>query len=76
MAKASKIGVAMSVAIVDAGNNLTAFARQDGALLGSIDVARSKGYTGRAFDMATQDLYPETQPRRSCMGSPPATTVS
>jgi uncharacterized protein GlcG (DUF336 family) len=29
----------MNIAIVDAGNNLTAFARQDGAWLGSIDVA-------------------------------------
>ena len=29
--KADEIGVAMNIAVVDAGNNLTAFVRQDGA---------------------------------------------
>jgi Haem-degrading len=54
--KASEIGVAMNIAVVDAGNNLTAFARMDGAWLGSIDIAQNKAYTARAFDMATQEL--------------------
>jgi uncharacterized protein GlcG (DUF336 family) len=68
LAKADEIGVPMNVAIVDAGNSLTAFARQDGAWLGSIDVAHNKAYTARAFDMPTQDLYPETQPGGSLYG--------
>lgn len=34
----------------------------DGAWLGSIDIAQSKAYTGRAFDMPTQDLAPMVQP--------------
>ena len=35
-AKADDIGVPMNIAVVDAGNNLTAFSRMDGAWLGSI----------------------------------------
>jgi uncharacterized protein GlcG (DUF336 family) len=68
LAKADEVGVAMNVAIVDAGNNLTAFARQDGAWLGSIEIAHNKAYTARAFDMPTQDLYAETQPGGSLYG--------
>lgn len=61
-AKAQEIGVPMNIAVVDAGNNLTAFARMDGAWLGSIDIAQNKAYTARAFDMPTRDLAPATQP--------------
>jgi len=60
--KAAEIGVPMNIAVVDAGNNLTAFARMDGAWLGSIDIALNKAYTARAFDMPTKDLAPATQP--------------
>ena len=55
-AKADDIGVPMNIAVVDAGNNLTAFSRMDGAWLGSIEIAQSKAYTARAFDMPTRDL--------------------
>ncbi|HEX7289515.1 MAG TPA: heme-binding protein [Conexibacter sp.] len=67
-AKAAEIGVPMNVAVVDAGNNLTAFARMDGAWLGSIDIAQSKAYTARAFDMSTQDLAPLCQPNQPLFG--------
>jgi uncharacterized protein GlcG (DUF336 family) len=67
-AKATEIGVPMNVAIVDAGNNLTAFVRQDGAWLGSIDIALGKAYTARAFDMPTRDLVSEVQPGGSLYG--------
>ena len=67
-AKAQEIGVSMNIAVVDAGNNLTAFARQDGAWLGSIDIAQGKAFTARAFDMPTKDLYPEAQPGGSLYG--------
>ena len=67
-AKATDIGVPMNVAVVDAGNNLTAFARQDGAWLGSIDIAQGKAYTARAFDMPTKDLVSEVQPGGSLYG--------
>jgi uncharacterized protein GlcG (DUF336 family) len=54
--KAHEIGVPMNIAVVDAGNNLTAFARHDGAWPGSIAVAQDKAFTARAFDAATGDL--------------------
>jgi uncharacterized protein GlcG (DUF336 family) len=66
--KADEIGVPMNVAVVDAGNNLTAFVRQDGVWLGSIDIAQGKAYTARAFDMPTADLGAEAQPGKSLYG--------
>jgi uncharacterized protein GlcG (DUF336 family) len=61
-AKADEIDVPMNIAVVDAGNNLIAFARMDGAWLGSIDIAQNKAYTARAFDMETRELAPLAQP--------------
>jgi uncharacterized protein GlcG (DUF336 family) len=60
--KADEIGVPMNIAVVDEGNNLAAFARMDGAWLGSIDIAQNKAYTARAFDMETRALAPLAQP--------------
>ena len=67
-AKADEIGVPMNIAVVDEGNNLTAFARMDGAWLGSIDIAQNKAYTARSFDMSTKDLAPLTQPNQPLFG--------
>ena len=67
-AKADQIGVPMNIAIVDAGNNLTAFVRQDGAWLGSIHIAQSKAYTARSFDLQTRDLFPLAQPGQPLYG--------
>jgi uncharacterized protein GlcG (DUF336 family) len=61
-AKATQIGVPMNIAVIDEGSNLVAFARMDDAWLGSIDIAQSKAYTARAFDMPTKDLAPLVQP--------------
>ena len=58
----------MNIAVVDAGNNLTAFARMDGAWLGSIDIAQNKAYTARAFDMSTKELTPLCQPGQPLFG--------
>ena len=60
--KADEIGVAMNIAVVDAGNNLTAFVRQDGAWLGSIEIAKDKAFTARAFDISTAELADVAQP--------------
>jgi len=65
---AEAMGVAMNVAVVDEGNNLVAFERMDGAWLGSIDIARGKAYTARAFNMSTKDLAPLCQPGQSLFG--------
>jgi uncharacterized protein GlcG (DUF336 family) len=67
-AKAEEIGVPMNIAVVDDGNNLTAFARMDGAWLGSIDIAQNKAYTARSFDMSTKDLAPLCQPNQPLFG--------
>jgi uncharacterized protein GlcG (DUF336 family) len=67
-AKADDIGQPMNVAIVDAGNNLLAFGRMDGAWLGSIQIAMDKAFTARAFDMPTQELEPMAQPGQPLFG--------
>ena len=68
IAKANEIGQPMNIAVVDAGANLTAFARMDGAWLGSIDIAINKAFTARAFNMSTDDLSKLTQPGESLFG--------
>jgi uncharacterized protein GlcG (DUF336 family) len=54
--KAGQIKQPMNVAVVDAGGNLVAFERMDGAWLGSIDIALKKAWTSRAFDIETGAL--------------------
>lgn len=56
IAEAKSQGQPMNIAVVDAGNNLVAFARMDGAWLGSIDIAMNKAFTSRAFDIDTKTL--------------------
>jgi uncharacterized protein GlcG (DUF336 family) len=67
-AKAVELGVPFNIAVVDSGNNLKAFVRQDGAWLGSIAIAQAKAYTARAFDMPTKDLTPLAQPGQPLYG--------
>jgi uncharacterized protein GlcG (DUF336 family) len=55
-AKATSLGIAYNIAIVDAGGHLVAFVRQDGALIGSIDLAIDKAVTARIFDKTSSDL--------------------
>ena len=60
--KAGKLGVKINIAVVDAGANLKAFARMDGAWLGSVDVSIKKARTARFFDMNTGDIGQLSQP--------------
>ena len=60
--KAREIDTKMDIAIVDAGGNLKAFTRMDGAWLGSIDIAIKKAKTARYFDMPTGDIGELSQP--------------
>jgi uncharacterized protein GlcG (DUF336 family) len=62
LAKSAEIGTLMNVAVVDAGGNLKAFARQDGAWLGSIDISIKKARTARLFDMNSGDIGGLSQP--------------
>src|SRR5215210_1034380 len=66
--KAEQIGVMQNIAVVDTGGNLTAFARMDGAWGGSIDIAKNKAFTARAFDMTTEALGAISQPGEMCYG--------
>lgn len=62
LAQSNKIDTKMNVAVVDAGMNLVAFARQDGAWLGSIDIAMKKARTARGFDMDSGEIGKLSQP--------------
>jgi uncharacterized protein GlcG (DUF336 family) len=66
--KAAELGTKMDVAVVDAGANLKAFARMDGAWLGSIDIAIRKARTARFFDMPTGEIGRLSQPGGSLYG--------
>jgi uncharacterized protein GlcG (DUF336 family) len=59
--KASEIGQPMNIAVADAGGNLVAHIRMDGAWLGSVDIAINKAFTARAFDISTKDLATHSQ---------------
>ncbi|RZJ24267.1 MAG: heme-binding protein [Flavobacterium sp.] len=60
--KALETNTKMNIAVVDRGANLVAFARMDGAWLGSLDIAQRKAKTAVYFDMDTMDLSPMVQP--------------
>ncbi len=68
LVKAVDQGVPMNIAVVDAGGNLKAFLRQDGAFLGSIDVSTKKAITARLFNMSTEALGKESLPDKSLYG--------
>ena len=60
--KAQELGCKMNIAVVDAGANLKAFARMEGAWLGSIDISIKKAKTARFFDMPTGAIGNLSQP--------------
>jgi len=55
--KSIALDTKMNIAIVDAGANLVAFARMDGAWLGSLDISIKKAKTARFFDMIFLEEY-------------------
>ena len=66
--KAQQIGQPMNIAVADAGGNLVAHVRMDGAWMGSVDISIKKAWTSRAFDIATKDLAPLAQPGKDFYG--------
>jgi len=54
MAEAKKQGLAMGIAIADAGGNLIAFGRMDDAMLVSIQIAMDKAFTAVYGKVPTQ----------------------
>lgn len=59
--KAMELGQPMNIAVADAGGNLIAHVRMDGAWIGSIDISIKKALPRRAFDIATKNLATHSQ---------------
>ena len=66
--KASALNCLMNIAVVDAGANLVAFGKMDGAWLGSTDISIRKAKTARYFNMTTGDIGKLSQPGGSLFG--------
>ncbi|NUU24931.1 MAG: heme-binding protein [Streptomycetaceae bacterium] len=62
LGEAGRRGLAVSVAVVDAGGNLVAFARMDGAEIAGPTLAVDKAYTAVANSCATHELAPAAAP--------------
>jgi uncharacterized protein GlcG (DUF336 family) len=61
-AHATTIGVAANLAVLDAAAHLKAFARMDGAVLGSIDVAIGKARTSVLFQISSAAVWDYCKP--------------
>ena len=68
LAEADRIGQPMNVAIIDAGGHLVAFARQDGAIRASIDIAQRKAMTSILMEAPTAALMALVQPGAELYG--------
>jgi uncharacterized protein GlcG (DUF336 family) len=55
-AKATQLGVKVSVVVVDAGGNVVAVGRMDGANILSPDIAKAKAFTAAAFKVNSKDI--------------------
>ena len=58
----------MNIAVVDAGGNLVAHVRMDGAWMGSVQISIDKAWTARAFDISTKELSKLAQPGADFFG--------
>ena len=63
--KSAELGIKQNICVVDSGSNLVAFARMDGAWIGSVDIAQKKARTAAWFMMDTKALSPLVQPGES-----------
>lgn len=68
VAKAAEIGSPSSIAVVDDGRELLAFARMDGALLASAAISQAKAYTSRSLSCDTRDVEALAQPGGALFG--------
>ncbi|WP_086824284.1 heme-binding protein [Streptomyces sp. NRRL B-24572] len=68
IAAASGLDLAVNLAVVDAGGHLLHFARMDGALLGSIDLALRKARTAALFRAPSSVLGGLSAPGGPCYG--------
>ena len=59
--QAEALGLAVNVAVVDAGGVLAAFLRMPGASLHSVEIAIDKAYTAVSFGLATSQWHAALQ---------------
>jgi len=68
LAKAAEISSPSSIAVLDDGRELLAFARMDGALLASPAISQAKAYTSRSLGCDTRDVESLAQPGGALFG--------
>ena len=66
--KASQMGQPMNVAVMDAGRNLVAFHRMDGAWVASTDIAIDKAFTSAGRGLTTRKIGEMAQPGQPLFG--------
>jgi uncharacterized protein GlcG (DUF336 family) len=66
--KAQQMGQPMNIAVMDAGRNLVAFQRMDGAWVASIDIAIDKAFTSAGRGITTREIGEMAQPGQPLFG--------
>jgi uncharacterized protein GlcG (DUF336 family) len=66
--KAQQMGQPMNTAVMDAGRNLIAFQRMDGAWVASIDIAIDKAFTSAGRGLTTREIGEMAQPGQPLFG--------
>ena len=66
--KAQQMGQTMNIAVMDAGRNLVAFQRMDGAWVASIDIAIDKAFTSAGRGLTTREIGEMAQPGQPLFG--------
>jgi uncharacterized protein GlcG (DUF336 family) len=66
--QAAALGIPMAIAMVDSEGGLLFFARMDGALPASTELAASKAYTSAVLRMSTQELGRLARPGEALYG--------
>ena len=66
--KAQQMGQPMNIAVMDAGRNLVAFQRMNGAWVASIDIAIDKAFTSAGRGLTTREIGDMAQPGQPLFG--------
>ena len=66
--RARQMGPPMNIAVMDAGRNLVAFHRMDGAWVASIDIAIDKAFTSAGRGLTTRKIGEMAQPGQPLFG--------
>ena len=66
--RARQMGQPMNIAVMDAGRNLVAFHRMDGAWVASTDIAIDKAFTSAGRGLTTRKIGEMAQPGQPLFG--------